>query len=436
LTISGITATGKTYDGNSTASVSTSAVTKTGLINGDDVTITATGSFVDKNVARDVNGTVIAKAVNLSSIYAGLDKDNYAITGQATASATISPLDTATYIGAGSSDSWNDALNWAGQVRPETGNVLNVKINATKSDQITPIVAEFDLPSLTLNSIDSDGTFKLGYGVLNVNSSLRTLKYEQVGGSLNGTGTVTVDQLFSKSGGSIDVSGKVKITQASGNLVVSDVLAPTIQLTALNGSISFTNAGATKAIVFEDTSGSSGITIDNKGGVTLAGATRSTGGGVSVTARSPLTVTGSGIQAAGNVSLTTTNETSAGTMTVNAPVTSTGGGLTLSASGAYTQNSALSAAGGVSVSAASMSYGAGATTDGNPVSYTVGGASVAAPISKAVASSSVQAGSIVSDFLEKLDEAVEEQLALATTEDEEEKRRRAELEGQGEICLR
>jgi len=71
------------------------------------------------------------------------------------------------------------------------------------------------------------------------------------------------------------------------------------------------------------------------------------------------------------------------------------------------------------------------------VSYTAGGVRIAAPISKVAASSSVQSGSVVSDFLEKLDDALDEQVVLASAdEDEEEKRRKAELEGQGEICLR
>ena len=425
LTVTGTTVQTRDFNNNTTATLI--GGTLVGVVGSETVTLTQAGTFDNKNA-----GT--GKAVTASDSISGADAGNYTIIQPTGLTGSITAKTNHQFIGA-TGGLWSVAANWDGGFVPETGNVLSVFIPATDSTS-NPMVARYDISSLSLNSVNSDGTFKLESGALNVNSSLRTLKYEQVGGSLNGTGTVTVDQLFSKSGGSIDVSGKVKITQASGNLVVADVWAPTMQLTALSGSVSFTNTGATTAIVFEDTNGATGITIDNKGGVTLAGATRSTGGGVSVTARSPLVVTGTGIQAAGNVSLTTTNETSAGTMTVNAPVTSTGGGLTLSASGAYTQNSALSAAGGVSVSAASMSYGAGATTDGNPVSYTVGGASVAAPISKAVASSSVQAGSIVSDFLEKLDEAVEEQLALATTEDEEEKRRRAELEGQGEICLR
>jgi hypothetical protein len=50
LTIGGITAANKTYDGDTSATVDVSAATFTGLVEGDDVTVSATGVFSDKNV--------------------------------------------------------------------------------------------------------------------------------------------------------------------------------------------------------------------------------------------------------------------------------------------------------------------------------------------------------------------------------------------------
>jgi hypothetical protein len=64
--------------------VSTAGAAYAGLIVGDAVTVSATGAFGDKNVA---NG----KTVNLSSSYGGADLGNYSITGQATATADITP---------------------------------------------------------------------------------------------------------------------------------------------------------------------------------------------------------------------------------------------------------------------------------------------------------------------------------------------------------
>ena len=83
VTISGITAADKTYDGTTSAAVD--ATKASGWIGTDDVTVTASGSFADKNAAS------APKTVNLSSSYSGVDKDNYEITGQASTTASITP---------------------------------------------------------------------------------------------------------------------------------------------------------------------------------------------------------------------------------------------------------------------------------------------------------------------------------------------------------
>ncbi|MCE2680890.1 MAG: YDG domain-containing protein, partial [Burkholderiales bacterium] len=83
LTISGITASSKTYDGTIDATVSLNNVQKSGLISGDVVTVQTTGTFDTKNA-----GT--GKTVNLSSQFDGADVGNYAITPQLTTTADIS----------------------------------------------------------------------------------------------------------------------------------------------------------------------------------------------------------------------------------------------------------------------------------------------------------------------------------------------------------
>ena len=87
LTISGITAENKTYDGNTTAVVNVSAVNSTslvgmGLVSGDNVSVTATGVFADKEVGTH-------KTVTLSSTYGGSDAGNYNINSQASTWADI-----------------------------------------------------------------------------------------------------------------------------------------------------------------------------------------------------------------------------------------------------------------------------------------------------------------------------------------------------------
>jgi hypothetical protein len=89
LTIGGITAGNKEYDGDALATdpdgvnlIDVSAATFTGLVEGDTVTVSATGLFADKNVG-------VAKTVNLTETNGGDDVNNYTITAQGTTTANI-----------------------------------------------------------------------------------------------------------------------------------------------------------------------------------------------------------------------------------------------------------------------------------------------------------------------------------------------------------
>ncbi|ABR91077.1 large exoproteins involved in heme utilization or adhesion [Janthinobacterium sp. Marseille] len=82
LSISGITASDKTYNASDAAGISTTGAQYHGLYAGDVVSVTATGLFSDKNAGEN-------KTVNLSSNYSGADVANYLITDQATTVASI-----------------------------------------------------------------------------------------------------------------------------------------------------------------------------------------------------------------------------------------------------------------------------------------------------------------------------------------------------------
>nr|WP_246146889.1 YDG domain-containing protein [Rubripirellula lacrimiformis] len=84
ISVSGIAANDKTYDGNRDAIVGLGGVTFNGMISGDDLTAAGTiGAFADKNAGSN-------KTVNLTgTTYGGSDAGNYAITDQATATASI-----------------------------------------------------------------------------------------------------------------------------------------------------------------------------------------------------------------------------------------------------------------------------------------------------------------------------------------------------------
>jgi hypothetical protein len=82
LTVSGITAKNKIYDGGTTSTFNTSSQILGGLVNGDTVTVATIGTFADKNVA---NG----KTVTLASVSSGTDAGNYNITYQINSTANI-----------------------------------------------------------------------------------------------------------------------------------------------------------------------------------------------------------------------------------------------------------------------------------------------------------------------------------------------------------
>ena len=72
LTVSGITASNKTYDANTNATVNIGSVSYSGLVSGDNFTVSVSGTFDNKNI-----GT--GKTVTLSSSYSGSDVSNLSL---------------------------------------------------------------------------------------------------------------------------------------------------------------------------------------------------------------------------------------------------------------------------------------------------------------------------------------------------------------------
>ena len=98
ITVWGITAPDKTYDGTTAAGEldCSSAIVVTPFGNDDVSVASATGAFEDKNVTRDEGGNIIAQTVNVSDVtLSGGDKDNYFVEPeegtQATTEAKITP---------------------------------------------------------------------------------------------------------------------------------------------------------------------------------------------------------------------------------------------------------------------------------------------------------------------------------------------------------
>jgi filamentous hemagglutinin family protein len=85
LVVSGIVAANKTYDGGTTATVSTAGVVLDGRIGADSVSVASTGVFADAEAGA-------GKTVLLTNRYGGADAGNYTIVDQATALASIAAL--------------------------------------------------------------------------------------------------------------------------------------------------------------------------------------------------------------------------------------------------------------------------------------------------------------------------------------------------------
>ena len=92
ITVTNISASNKEYNGNTEATIDVSLASFTDLVDGDTVTVSATGTFSDKNVDT-------GKIVTLSETYAGTDRNNYTITSQGSTTANITQLASVTWTG-------------------------------------------------------------------------------------------------------------------------------------------------------------------------------------------------------------------------------------------------------------------------------------------------------------------------------------------------
>ena len=213
LTVSGITASNKTYDGNAIAALSTASASYDGLISGDDLTVSASGAFSNKNV-----GT--GKTVTLTSSYSGDDISNYSITDQSSTTANIVQLSSVTWTGDGDGDAWSTAANWTSSAIPDNNNVAAVVIPANAS-------VEYDADNLGAvgSTITNSGTLTF--------TGSTDLTFANV---ISGTGSVV------KSGtGSLTLSGANTFSggmnYGSSTLIISNSFAAT-SFTSSGGNLS------------------------------------------------------------------------------------------------------------------------------------------------------------------------------------------------------
>jgi hypothetical protein len=154
LSINGITAEDKTYDGTTSATLDVSGIAYNGKVAGDNVTATFTGVFSDVN-------TEVGKTVTLTGTATGTDVGNYDITFQTSTTATIT-------AGGGSGTASNYTY---------TGNYQTVTLNPG-SYKLEVWGAEGGRNTTNINSVSGKG----GYAKGTITLTSNTTAYIYVGG--------------------------------------------------------------------------------------------------------------------------------------------------------------------------------------------------------------------------------------------------------------
>jgi len=301
LTVSGIIAANKVYDGNRTATIDVNGLSMSGLVGGDDLTISTSGLFIDKNVGA-------GKSVSLTTSHGGLDVANYNITDQAFTQATITRLNSVTWIGGPTGD-WSDPSNWAGAAIPDLANVANVLIPTG----VTPTFSSNVSGPVSIDSL-SGGNFRIDSGSLGIfqNATLDNyiqnggttdfggnvsfVDFEQQSGTLGVGGRMNVTNSFVQSTNStINVAGDVDINNTVGRLTVENLSGRLVNLNSANGGVSLgdIDVGGTLNV----TAGTAGInqllgrrltvtgtsTFDTLGNITLSNSGNNFNGPVNAT---------------------------------------------------------------------------------------------------------------------------------------------------------
>ncbi|KQW97063.1 hypothetical protein ASC94_09695 [Massilia sp. Root418] len=368
LTVSGISANSRVYNGGTNASLSfADGGQLLGVFSGDSVALStgnASASFADRHVGS-------GKAVSVTGLaLTGAAAGNYTFSAPAL-SADITQLASVSWIG-GASGLWSDGANWYGGAIPDGSNVAHVVLGGS-SGVVSYNVGTTSLRSLTASNGQGlainggalslgaqagdvsalSGTVSLNSGNLGLTGSLAAGTYTQSGGALagggnlaagafsmsggtvGGLGTLAVGTQYAQTGGVITTSGNIIINQASGNLAVGALSATeAISLTAQSGSISQSGALSTGSL---RTASAGGTVLDNSanhvrnfrgsnsgsGGISLrnvlsgsdelgVGDLGTTGGGITIDNVGGIHTTGDLRALAGTVSLTAHSPVSVG----------------------------------------------------------------------------------------------------------------------------
>ena len=264
VTISGITAANKEYDGNTNATVNASGATITGKVDGDKLTITATGTFADADAGE--NKTVTLTLGTLG----GADSANYTLAtagNQTETAANITARDLTVKPNSGQSKSYGTtpdpvlAYTSTGTVTGETA-----AFDGALSREAGEDVGQYDITKGSLELKDS-GTFKATNYNLVLDTAVVTFEITKVtyGGSAPTktvnilknyagvqTGTLTAADFFTTA------PAEAKITNAVPNAASSNMMS----IAGADSSGNFTYDSKTNITAASDESWT--VTISSK----------------------------------------------------------------------------------------------------------------------------------------------------------------------------
>ena len=257
------TAANKAYDGNTTASLSSSD----NRLGSDVLTVSATGNFADKNVGT--GKTVTVSGVSLS----GADANNYTVSATGnTTTGNITRLPQVSWVG-GTSGNWFDSANWAGGAVPDLANVASVTIPSGVTVNFgTAVVAPAQAGAVSLDALGTAGTLTMSGGTLNVGSGGVMLgSLLQSGGSLSSAGAMAVNSLSQTAGTLTASSLSTSTAYSQTGLGIVSVTGP-VQIMATAAPVVLGNLSTTDNLSVNSTGG----TITQSAGTALLVAGAST----------------------------------------------------------------------------------------------------------------------------------------------------------------
>ncbi len=253
VTISGITANNKEYDGNTSATVNASGATITGKVDGDDLTVSvATGSTFDRADAG--SRTVTLGTLTLDGTSAG----NYTLAtsgNQTTATANITVRDLTVKPNSGQSKSYGTtpdpvlAYTSTGTVTGETA-----AFDGALSREVGEDVGQYDITKGSLELKDS-GTFKAANYNLVLDTAVVT--FEITKGTYGGSApTKTVNILKNYAG------------VQTGRLTAADFFTTAPAEAKITNAVPNSNPSSMMSLAGADLSGN--FTYDSKTNITAA----------------------------------------------------------------------------------------------------------------------------------------------------------------------